>query len=155
MLSRKAFAVSLVGLVDEIARSVAQVRASGAEAEGVRWRMTLSRLGLSLGQPCRVAVARLIGEVEQSFADPLVAKLPPDLEFSVASFASFVMLMASLMLAREGAAVVGAILPALPTTWPQVAVSVGLLVLGTAAGRGSIRAERRHAELVLTEGAGI
>lgn len=71
------------------------------------------------------------------------------------AFASFVMLMASFILLREGATVAGAILPALPTTWPQVVFAIGLLILGSAAGRGSIRAERGHAELVLTQGAGI
>lgn len=71
------------------------------------------------------------------------------------AFAGFVMLMAVFILLREGTTVVSAILPALPTTWPQVVFATALLLLGGVAGRASIRAEKGHADLVLTQGAGI
>ena len=71
------------------------------------------------------------------------------------SFAAFVMAMACLILVREGALVATTVLPALPTTWPQVVFALLVLTVGITAGRASRRAERRRAELLLTQGAGI
>ncbi len=71
------------------------------------------------------------------------------------AFAGFVMTMGVFILVREGALVVATLAPALPTTWPQVAFALAMLVLGTLAGRSSKNAEDSHAEFVFTQGAGI
>ena len=71
------------------------------------------------------------------------------------AFAAFVMVLACLILRQEGTLVVETVLPALPTTWPQVVFAMLVLVVGIAAGQVSRRAERAHHELVLMNGAGI
>jgi len=71
------------------------------------------------------------------------------------SFAAFVMIMACLILTREGALVAKTIAPALPTNGPQLVLAAALLVLGIAAGRGSRRAEIQISEFSYNEGAGI
>jgi uncharacterized membrane protein YfcA len=70
------------------------------------------------------------------------------------SFAGFVVVMACIILVREGATVATTVAPALPTTWPQVAFAAAMLAIGLAAGRSSRRATEAR-ELVLTQGAGI
>ena len=71
------------------------------------------------------------------------------------AFAVFVMTMACFILVREGALVAETFGPALPTTWPQVVFAIGMLVLGSLAGRGSQRAAKSHAELAFNQGDGI
>jgi len=71
------------------------------------------------------------------------------------AFAGFVMAMGCLILVREGALVAETLTPALPSTWPQVAFAIVMLVLGVLAGRSSRRAEDSHAEFAFTEGGGI
>lgn len=71
------------------------------------------------------------------------------------AFAGFVLVIGCFILVREGALVVSTLVPALPTTWPQVSFALVMLALGALAGRNSKRAEASHAELVLKEGAGI
>jgi uncharacterized membrane protein YfcA len=71
------------------------------------------------------------------------------------AFASFVMAMACFVLVREAGLLASTVTPALPGTAPQLAFALVMLVLGVLAGRASKRATQTHAELSLTEGAGI
>lgn len=71
------------------------------------------------------------------------------------SFAGFVMVMACLILAREGTLAAAALGSAMPASWPQLAFALAMLALGVFAGRSSRRAAQTHSELVLTHGAGI
>jgi hypothetical protein len=65
------------------------------------------------------------------------------------------MVMAVFIIVREGTLVMTTLAPALPTTWPQVVFILVMIAFGTLAGRVSKNAEQTHAELVLTQGAGI
>jgi len=71
------------------------------------------------------------------------------------AFAAFVMVLACLILQREGTLFIETVMPALPSTWPQVVFAALVLLIGVATGQISGRAERSHHELVLTNGAGI
>lgn len=71
------------------------------------------------------------------------------------AFAAFVMAMGAFILVREGTLVAQTFGPALPTSWPQVAFALAMLVLGVLAGRGSKRAAESHSELSFSQGAGI
>jgi uncharacterized membrane protein YfcA len=70
-------------------------------------------------------------------------------------FAGFVMLMGGFILVREGALVATTLSPALPTSGPQIAFALAMLVLGIMAGRSSSQATTTRSELAFTQGGGI
>ncbi len=68
------------------------------------------------------------------------------------AFASFVLAMAVLILAREGALVVQTLAPALPASLPQLAFALALLAVGLAAGRASRRPPAAEGQAELFQG---